>query len=222
MTKTASFITNAKFHFIAIAPFFAAAVLIAFLYGCQQKPKEVVEQKPTVSLENLQFAMNKEMGYNNMYTQFAQQALKEKNTQMAALYSALAKSEEVHASSHAALMRKEGIEPKTPQFDPLKVGNLMQTLKMALSSEDIEIGSMYPNIIRTAEAEKFKEAQTQFEQCRDADARQEEFLKTAMEKTGKIAKTPFFVCPGCGYIFDTDKTDECPVCKTTKDKFTKI
>jgi rubrerythrin len=166
--------------------------------------------------------MNKESGFSRMYTLFAQRALKEKNPQMAALYSAIAKSEDVHASNHAALMRKEGIEPKTPQFDSMVVGNVMQTLKMALSSEDIEIGSMYPNLIKTADAEKFKEAQTQFEQCRDADARQEEFLKTAMDKVGKIAKTPYFVCPGCGYIFDSDKTEQCPVCNTTKDKFTKI
>jgi rubrerythrin len=222
MTKTASFATNAKFHFIALAPFFAAAVLIAFLFGCQQKPKEVKDDKPTVSMENLQFAYNKEMGFSRMYTLFAQRAMKEKNTQMAALYFAIAKSEEFHAASHAALMRKQGIEVKTPQFDSLTVGNVMQTLKMGLSSEDIEIGSMYPNIIKSADAEKFKEAQTQFEQCRDGDARQEELLKAAMEKNGKIAKTPFFVCPGCGYIFDSDKTEECPVCKATKDKFTKI
>ncbi|MFI5252580.1 MAG: rubrerythrin family protein [Bacteroidota bacterium] len=222
MTKIAALSNRIQFIFILLTPFCLTVILVALFYGCERKPTVVKEQKPTVTIENLQTAYNKEMNLNRMYTLFANRCVKEKNPMMGSLYRAIAASEEIHASSHAALMRKDGVEPKTPEYDSVIVGNVLQTLKRALSSEDIEIGSMYPNLIRTAELEKYKEAQTQFEQCRDADARQEDLLKQASDRGGILAKTPMFVCPQCGYILNSDQTDQCPICNTTKDKFKKI
>lgn len=222
MTNTATFLTKVKFLFFVLTPFCAAAVLIAFFYGCERKPAVVKEQRPAVTLENLQTAYNKESNFVRMYTLFSAQAKKEKNPAMVALYEAIAKSEEIHANDHVALLKAQGIEMKPPSYDSVRVGTLMQTLKMALSSEDIEVGSMYPNIIRTADLEKFKEAQTQFENCRDADARQEELLKAAEDRAGKLAKTTYFICTTCGYILDSPKADVCPICNTAKDKFEKM
>ena len=222
MSNTASLLTRIKFLFFVLTPFCAAALVIAFFFGCERKAPVVKTEKPAVTLDNLQTAYNKEMSFNRMYTLFADRAKKEKNPQIAALYTALAKSELIHSNDHAALLKAQGIQVKEPSYDSVKVGTTIQTLKMALSSEDVEIGSMYPNLIRTADLEKFKDAQTQFENCRDADARQEELLKDADSRAGKIAKVQYYVCPTCGYILNSEKTDECPICKTPKAKFEKI
>lgn len=194
----------------------------ALSYGC--KEKKPVKQQPLyeVTLENLQTAYEKSLKHQSMYLLFVRQAEKEKKKQIAELYRALARSEEIHAKNHAALMSSKGISPRQPIIDSIVVGNVIQTLKMAQSSEEIESESMYPNLIRSAEQEKFAEAVDQFRITMDADMRHLELIKEAHDKGGKIQKVPYYVCSICGYILTTDKVEECPNCKAAKNQFEKI
>jgi len=210
------------FHSYFILPSLLLFLILAVNYGCEKKKEPPKEQQPSVTLENLQSAYVKAMRHNFMYSKFVLQADKEKNKEVANLYRAVARSEEIHAQKHAELMRSKGIEPKAPLFDSISVGTIMQTLKMALSSEEIEVESMYPNLVRTAEAEKFPAATEQFTFCMEGDARQTELMKEAQDKNGKIKLVPYFVCPGCGYIFTSEEVEECPTCKMKKEKFEKI
>jgi len=212
-----------QFHLWTILPFGVALLLIAFfLYGCQQKPAEKQAPKETITTENLQTAYLKQLKYEFMYSKFVTSAEKQKNVQMANLYRAIARSEQIHADNHAALLRSRGFEPRQPQYDSIAVGTIVQSLKMSINSEDIETESMFPNLIRTAGLEKDTVAMVQFQHTMDADQRQADLLKEASDHNGAIAKTPYFVCTGCGYIVTSDKTDECPVCHAKKDKFEKI
>jgi rubrerythrin len=206
-----------------VVPFGAALFFTGLLYGCSHEKKQET-RKPTyeVSLENLQTAYAKSIRHQYMYSTFVKQAEKENRKQIASLYRAIARSEEIHARNHADLLRKQGREPQQVKVDTLIVGTVLQTLKMSQSSEEIEIESMYPNLIRTAGLEQFDEAKTQFEQTREADIRQAELINDALGRGGKIQKIPYYVCPGCGYIVTSDKVEECPVCKTSKNKFEKI
>ncbi len=210
-----------RVHFLSyvVFPFAVVMLMLVFLFGCQQKKEPPKAQEPTITLENLQTAYAKAVRYNFMYSKFAPQALKEKNKEIYNLYLAIARSEQVHADQHATLLRSKGIEPKQPSIDSVSVGTLLQTIKMALSSEEIETMSMYPNIMRAAEAEKFTAAFEQFQFCMDGDERQEELLKDAQDHNGKIKVTQFSVCPLCGYIVTSAEPEECPTCKTKKDKF---
>ncbi|MBI5217126.1 MAG: rubrerythrin family protein [Ignavibacteriae bacterium] len=210
------------FHSYFIFPSLFLFFILALNYGCEKKKELPKEPQPTVTLENLQSAYNKAMRHNFMYAKFVLQAEKEKNKEVANLYRAVTRSEEIHAQRHAELLRSKGREPQQPVFDSITVGTIMQTLKMALSSEEIEVESMYPNLVRTAEAEKFPAATEQFTFCMEGDARQMELMKEAQEKNGKIKSVQYYVCPGCGYIFTSEEVEECPTCKTTKDKFEKI
>ena len=205
-----------------LLPFCIALLLMVLLYGCQQeRPQEQKKQASEITMENLQTAYAKSIKHQTMYTLFTKQAEKEHLTLAANLYHAVARSEEIHASNHAELMRKYGIVPKAPQLDSIPVGTTLQTLKMALSSEQIEVESMYPNLIRTAELEKLPDAAEQFEKTKAADARQVELMQEALDKNIKIQKVPYFVCLGCGYILTSEKTDECPNCHAKKEKFEK-
>ncbi len=220
--KTRRIILHVHFSILFIAPFIVALTLLALMYGCQKKPAETKQVVPAVTIENLQIAYGKSVKHQHMYSVFAVRADKEHLKNVANLYRAASRSEQIHADNHAALIRQHGAEPKEPPLDSLSVGTTLQSLKMALSSEEIETESMYPNLIRTAALEKDSVAMKQFELTLDADNRQKELLKDAFDKNTKIQPVPYFVCGGCGYILTSDKTDECPGCHCKKEKFVKI
>ncbi len=200
---------------------FVGVFLFGLSEGCQQDSKPKEEKQTLVTLENLKTAYGVSVKRVTMYERFIPQAEKEKFKGVAALYKALARSEGVHAAAHASLMRKHSIEPVQPKPDSVVVGTTMQTLKMAVSSEELESSTMYPNLLRTATLENFSEGMDQFTMIGAVEERHVELLKDAQNKMGKI-DTKYFVCPGCGYIVTSDATEECPVCKNPKAKFAKI
>ena len=215
--------TRIQFHCWTIIPFGIALLIIAFLFlGCEQKTRENQPPRQTITTDNLQTAYSKQMRHSFMYAKFVPQAEKEKLSNVANLYRAIARSEQIHSKNHAALLRSRGFEPKEPQYDSIAVGTIMQTFKMSLGSEDIETESMFPNLIRTAGLEQDTVAMNQFQQTMEADIRQTELFKDASDHLGKISKVLYLICPGCGYIITSDKTEECPVCHATKNEFEKV
>jgi rubrerythrin len=199
-----------------------ACIVLTLAAGGCQKSEPPKEEKPTlVSLDNLQTAYARESKQSHMYGLFAPRAEKEKYKGMAAMYKALARSESIHAAMHASMMREHSIEPAAVKFDTVVVGTTMQTVKMALSFEELEFGSMYPNLARTAEQEQFKEGVDRFTMIHSVEERHVQLLKEAQDKMGNVG-AKYLVCPGCGYVVTSDETDECPVCKAPKAKFEKM
>jgi rubrerythrin len=219
--KHNSFITQLHFSALISIPFSLTLTLLAFIYGCSSEKPKQQEQVVKVTVENLQTAYGKATKYVDMYVKFSEKAQQEKLPTIAKLFTAVSHSEKIHADQHAALLRKLGGEPKQPQPDPIPVGTTLQTLKMSVSMEDMEVESMYANLIRTAEMENMPDAVQQFMFCKEGDARQVELLKEVLDKSGKIAKVTYYVCPGCGYI-STTPTEECTICKTKSTSFEKI
>ena len=200
---------------------FVGVVLLLPATGCQKADKPADEKPTLVSLDNLQTAYGVALKRARMYELFIPRAAKEKFNGVAALYRALERSEKIHAGVHAGLMKKYAIIPVEVTFDSVVVGSTMQTLKMAVSSEELEATSMYPNLLRTANLENFTEGIEQFTMINAVEDRHVELLKDAQNKMGKIG-SKYFVCPGCGYVLTSDATEECPVCKKPKSQFEKI
>lgn len=198
-----------------------AGISLAGIAGCKETPKPKEEKQTLVTLENLQTAYGRETKQSHMYGLFTPRATKEKYRGAAAMYRALERSEGIHAAMHASMMRGHGIEPAPVKYDSITVGTTLQTVKMALSFEELEFGSMYPNLSRTAELENFKEGVDRFAMIHAVEERHIELLKDAQDKMGRVGEK-YLVCPGCGYIVTSDATEECPVCKSPKTKFEKI
>jgi rubrerythrin len=156
------------------------------------------------------------------YALFSKRAERDRYGAIANLFRAASRSEQIHAEMAAALLRGKGIEVKPFAPDSIAVGSVMQTLRLALSDEGLETESMYPNLARTADLEKFPEAAESFRRTLDADKRHVELFKDALDKGGTIARIQYYVCPTCGYVITSDKTDECPGCHAKKEKFEKI
>jgi rubrerythrin len=199
-----------------------AAAVTAGGCGKAEPPKEPIEKEKTlVTLENLQTAYAREMKQEHMYGLFSPRAAKEKYRGVGGLYRALQRSEHIHAAMHAGMMRGHGLEPAPVAFDSVVVGTTMQTVKMAISFEELEFGSMYPNLSRTAELENFQEGIDRFTMIHAVEERHLELLKEAQDNMGRIGEK-YLVCPACGYIVTSEATEECPVCKAPKAKFEKI
>ena len=118
--------------------------------------------KPEITLQNLQTAYSREMRISREYGLFSKNAEKNRFSAIANLYKAVSRSEEIHAEMAAALLRSKGVEVTPYIADSIIVGTVMQTLRLALSDESLETESMYPNLARTAKAEKFTEAVESF------------------------------------------------------------
>lgn len=208
-----------KFHLFLSLPLGAGLFLLAFIYGCQKTADEKKEVKPVVTIDNLQTAYDKSVKRSRMYTLFVAQAEKEHAKNVAQLFRALSRSEEIHAANHARLLKAQGITPAPVADEKVIVGTTAQTLKMAMSSEDLEYNSMYPNLQKTAVAENYADAAEQFKQTMDVDTEHGQLLKEAADKAGKLPSVKYFLCPGCGYVLTSDKTEECPNCHAKKTTF---
>jgi rubrerythrin len=185
--------------------------------GCSKKPE--AQSSPTVTIENLKTAYAKELKYRYMFLQFAQQADREHLAGTARLYRALARSEAIHASNHAVLLRSLGGVPTEPTMDPVVVGKTLQTLKMALSSEGIEAGSFYTNLLKTADAEHASAAVRQFTSVRAADEQHASLLNKAIQNNGVVKATSFLVCPMCGFVMTPEDAKDCADCGVPKASF---
>ena len=214
---------NRKLYvFLFLSLFGIPFLLLGFNLGCQKQKEEQSETKQKVTIENIQTAYAKAMHYVHVYDLFTKRADKDRLINVARLYRAVAKSEQVHADLHAQLLRQHGVEPVTPQEEAVTVGTTLQTLKFASSSEEIEYGKMYINLIHTAELEKDSAAVKQFQMTKDVDAQHFELFKEASDRAGKIPRVQYYVCGECGYVLTSAKTEECPICHAKKDRFEKI
>jgi rubrerythrin len=220
--KTREKLNQALFQLLILVIFGVPFLLLVPYIGCQKQKEESKEMKRSITVENLQTAYAKSVNYAHMYVLFVKRAEKNHLLNVADLYRAVCRSEQVHADLHAGLLRKNGIEPVAPQGENVAVGTTLQTLKLSMSSEEVEFGSMYPNLIHTAELEKDSTAAAQFRMTKEVDSQHAELFKEAFDRSGRIPKVQYFVCLGCGYILTSEKTEECPICHSKKDKFERV
>lgn len=179
---------------------------------------------PKKTLDNLQAAFNGESNANAKYLAFAAKADEEGFGQVASLFRAAAKAEEVHAAKHATVIKKMGAVPKADIQNP-EVKSTKENLDAAIKGETYERDVMYPDFIKTAKAEKNMDALEAFNFAKTAEAEHAKFYNEDLQKLdslkGKTKKT-FFVCTVCGYTVTKIDFDKCPSCFYPKDKYVKV
>lgn len=218
---------NAHARFIHFAFVIGLIVpMVVWLSACQKKdeakqPATSQAGQKLVTMDNLQTAYGAELKRSLWYDRFAKQSMKENLGDIAVLFRALSRSEKVHADNAARLLKARGVEPLAPSIDSIVPGKAKQYLKLSLSSENVE-QNLYSASIAKAQEEQFTEAADWFKKALEADARHGRLLKKAIEQETNFARLPYMMCPECGYIVGSDKLEECPVCKTKKEKFQKI
>ena len=162
--------------------------------------------------DDLQAAFAGESQANRKYLAYAAKADKDGYPQAAKLFRAAAAAETVHAHNHFRAMGA--------------VKSTVENLKDAISGENYEVVTMYPDFLADALEEKEnKKAIRSFEWALAVE-KTHEALYTEMlenlEKSKEQETVDYYVCEVCGHTHVGEAPDECPVCSASKEKFFKV
>lgn len=159
--------------------------------------------------DDLKEAFSGESQANRKYLAFAKKADEEGFTQAAKLFRAAAEAETVHAHNH--LKALEGI------------GSTLENLKEAVGGETYEFESMYPPMVKQAEAEGNRKALRSFQFAMEVEKIHAALYKEAIENINKKEEVyDYFVCPVCGFTAPKYAPDKCPICGVPGPKFLKV
>ncbi|MGQ4650177.1 ferritin family protein [Lyngbya aestuarii] len=211
-----------------------AALGILTVVGCSQQPPSatVESSQPTenqvassesMTLKNLQSAYNGESNAHVHYVAFAKKADEEGYKQVASLFRAAARAEEIHRDNHAKVIREMAATPENNITTP-EVKSTAENLEAAIKGESYERDTMYPEFIKQAKAEGNQEAVQTFTYAADAEAQHAKFYTQAKNnlEAWREAKQPFYVCQTSGETtMNLSDTANCPK-GNTKEQFEKV
>ena len=175
----------------------------------------------TTTLQNMQAAFNGESNAHNRYLAFAKRADVEGYGEVASLFRAAARAEEVHASNHAAVIRKLGAVPESKLEVP-DVKSTRENLQIAIKGETYERDTMYPDFLKQARADGNRDAVRSLNLAKTAEAEHAKLYTLSLANLDKLkgsSSKSFFVCPTCGYTTSEINFAKCPSCFTPKEQF---
>ena len=178
----------------------------------------------TSTLENLQTAYNGESNAHARYVAFAEKADQESYGEVASLFRAAAKAEEVHAANHSVVIKKLGGTP-TAKIETPVVGPTRENLEAAIKGESYERDTMYPNFLRQARAEGNRDAVQTFNYAKTAEAEHAKLYSEVLNNLSNLKQSKandYYVCTVCGYTTAREDFSKCPSCFSHKDKFEKV
>jgi len=160
------------------------------------------------TLKNLMEAFAGESQANRKYLAFAKKAEEEGYPAVAKLFKAAADAETVHAMNH--LKAANGIK------------STKENLESAIGGETYEFESMYPPMLKDAEAEGATQAKRSFYYANEVEKVHAELFKKALENLDKKLDADYYVCQICGHTVEGEPPDKCPVCGSPKKMYKKI
>lgn len=178
----------------------------------------------TSTLDNLQTAYNGESNAHARYLAFAKKADAEGYGEVASLFRAAARAEEIHASNHAAVIKEMGGTPQA-KIEPPDVKSTRENLLAAIKGEVYERDVMYPDFLKQARLDRNRAAVKSMNYAKTAEAEHAKLYTEALNTLNQLKgskNTAFYVCPTCGYTARSLPAKECPSCFTPKDKFEKV
>ncbi|NVM56182.1 MAG: rubrerythrin family protein [Candidatus Helarchaeota archaeon] len=158
--------------------------------------------------EDLKTAFAGESQANRKYLAFAKKAEKDGFPNIAQMFRVIAEAETVHALNHLRVMKQ--------------IKTTKENIKAAKAGEHYEIAEMYPPMKERAENAGNKAAANTFHYALETEKAHHSLYDAAIEavSAGKdIAKKKYWICPVCGFTGEGDPPENCPVCKTKKERF---
>ncbi len=176
------------------------------------------------TLENMQAAFNGESNAHARYVAFAVQADKEGYGEVASLFRAAARAEEIHAANHAAVIKEMGATPNA-KIDAPEVKSTRDNLEAAIKGETYEKDTMYPAFLKQARTDREKAAIKSLNFAQAAEIEHARLYSAALSGLEKLKNTKaitFYVCPKCGFTARDLSFAKCPSCFTPKEQFEKV
>lgn len=160
------------------------------------------------TLKNLKEAFAGESQASRRYVVFARRAEEEGFHNLARLFRAISESETVHAVNHL----KAITGTKTS----------LENVEEALKGEKAEYSDMYPMFMDQAKRDLNNDALTTFHWANEAEMIHGDLYERAVESLKKgedMQAGDFHVCSVCGYTFEGELPETCPLCGKGRDKF---
>ncbi len=188
--------------------------------------QQIIAGPTDKTIANLNTAFRGESTASVKYAVFARKARAEGYIQIATMFEATSKAEQVHAANHQTVLEKMGqkIEPISPETT---AKSTKENLEDAIKGETYEMTTMYPGFIATAKAEDAPGAAKSFRWAMDAEKKHQLMYQNALnalndKKTDTLPKV-YWVCPKCGNTYDVAKPEaSCSFCSTKSEKFVKF
>ncbi len=162
------------------------------------------------TIENLKAAFAGESQANQKYRAFAKQAEKEGFKNIARLFRTAAEAERVHAEGHLGAMQG--------------IGSTADNLQAAINGESYEYQTMYPPMLKQAEADNHA-AKRMFGYALRAEEIHAKLYQMALDAVRKgqdLSETNIYLCPICGHIEFGTPPANCPICKTKGSAYVQI
>lgn len=169
----------------------------------------LLTELPAALADSLKQAFAEESEEHVRNTAFARKADLEELPQIARLFRAVAEAERVHAAEY--LKYFEGM-----------IGDTEENLKTSFEGEIKANMESYPPLIKQALELDREDVAGSFSRARDVEERHAELYKKALDAMMSDKEPEYHVCQMCGYVFDRELPDECPVCRATKANFKKV
>lgn len=177
--------------------------------------------RAATTLENMEAAFNGESNAHLRYLAFAQRAESEGYGEVASLFRAAARAEEIHAANHAEVIKEMGAIPQA-RIETLTVQTTRENLEAALKGETWERDTMYPGFQKQAQSDGNTRALRSLDYARTAETEHARLFTEALanlEKLKGTSHTVFYVCPTCGFTTRDANFTKCPSCFTAKGGF---
>ena len=180
--------------------------------------------KPSnVTLQNLETAFNGESNAHARYLAFAEKADQEGYFQIAGLFRAAARAEEIHARNHEVEIKNLGGTAQAKIEKP-DVKTTKGNLQAAIKGETYERDVMYPDFYKQARAVGDAGAVQTFNYARGAEAEHATLFTNALGsmETMRVKGVTYYVCTVCGYTTTNMDFAKCHTCFSSKDKYVAV
>jgi len=140
--------------------------------------------------------------------------------EVASLFRAVAKAEEIHARNHSDVIRKVGAT-QAVNLEPIKAKSTHENLKTAIAVEKYERDISYPEFVELATHKKATAAIRTFRFALKVEAVHAALYQDALDNLQKRTGTnhTYYVCPDCGNTLEEVNIVKCLVCGHSKRGF---
>jgi len=201
-----------------------AAALVVMPFPLTTAQAAVPAADPAQTLANLLAAYDGESNAHARYAAFAEKADAEGYGQVASLFRAASRAEEIHAANHAVVIRAMGGEPKAEVLTP-DVGATRDNLTTAVAGETYERDTMYPEFLAQARADRNRDAMQTFNYAKTAEAHHAQLYQQAIDQLASLEGSPavtYYVCTVCGETVVKLDFAKCPSCFSPREKYVRV
>ena len=175
--------------------------------------------QPGDTLANLKSAVMGETGASAKYAAYSKKAAEEGFGQIASLFAAASKAEQIHIAMESNLVRKAEPDYVNPEAPEAEVHSTDVNLIDAALGEIFETSDMYPQFIKIAQEAGDTAAEMVFTRAKLAEAYHAQRYIDAYNTIDHLTDEKYYVCPGCGYIHKGKGVGSCPICGAPESKF---